>query len=98
MGTVFITGASRGIGAHVAAGLASDGHEEVRQGAASPDLVLDAIREAISAEKPAFRFPLGALGEEAASMRQLPDDDVLAIMTEIFGLEEWMAQGSEVVS
>lgn len=70
------------------------GHEEVRQGAESPDLVLDAIREAISSDKPAFRFPLGELGKEAAQMRHLADDEVLAIISELFGLGEWMAQGS----
>jgi NAD(P)-dependent dehydrogenase (short-subunit alcohol dehydrogenase family) len=71
------------------------GHDEVRETAESPDLVLDAIREVIASDEPAFRYPLGELGRDAAELRHLADDEVLAIISELFGLEEWMAQGSE---
>jgi hypothetical protein len=70
------------------------GHDEIRRTAESPDLILEASREIIAADSPTFRWPLGEFGTAAAELRQLPDDEVLAALTELFGLQEWMAQGS----
>ena len=74
------------------------GHDEIRRTAEGPDLILDAVREIVTADAPQFRWPLGEFGAGALELRHLPDDEVLAALTELFGLQEWMAQRSAAQS
>lgn len=70
------------------------GQADTMDGAESPTLILDAVRDAMTNSVPRFRYPLGEFGEAAAQLGQLDDTEILAAFTELFGLEEWMAQDS----
>ena len=71
------------------------GHDEIRETAESPDLILEAIRHAIASDEPAFRYPLGEFGAVMTELGHASDKEIMAAMTEVFGLEEWLTHGSE---
>lgn len=65
------------------------GHDELRQAAESPNLISDAVREALDSPNPRFRYPLGALADTATSLRVASDDEVHATISEMFGVRDW---------
>lgn len=71
--------------------LANDaGHEQVRESAESPDLVLQAVRDAMASDEPAFRYPLGELGVEMTELGHAGDEEIMAAVVAVFGLQTWL--------
>jgi NAD(P)-dependent dehydrogenase (short-subunit alcohol dehydrogenase family) len=70
------------------------GHDEIRETAESPNLILEAVRGAMASDTPAFRYPLGEFGTAMTELGHAGDEEIMKAMTEVFGLEEWLAQGS----
>ena len=68
------------------------GHETLRNGAESPQLICDAVQESLSSSEPRFRYPLGALAPVAASLKAASDDHVHATIAEMFGVADWAAE------
>ena len=68
------------------------GHETLRNGAESPQLICDAVQESLSLSEPRFRYPLGALAPVAASLKAASDDHVHATIADMFGVADWAAE------
>ena len=65
------------------------GHDRLRASAESPQLICDAVADALSAENPSLRYALGALAETATTLRHAPDHEVHATVSEMFDLRDW---------
>ncbi len=64
-------------------------HAAVRAGAESPALVCEALRDALEAPEPRFRYPLGSLAPVAHALRSATDDEVHTAIGEMFGVADW---------